>query len=73
MFYQVLHPCRVRPNQPTVFVLLPENADSYQFLVNNSWMAMADGYKLNFVLAGPGNGTCKSLRIPILECSLRRC
>lgn len=49
-------------NQPTVFVMIPENTDSYQFLVNSGWMAMADGYKLNIIIAEPENGMYKSIK-----------
>ena len=47
-------------NQPTVFVLIPEQENSYQFLVKSGWKAMADGYKLNIVLVEPADGVWKS-------------
>lgn len=40
-------------NQPTVFVMVPDGADTWQFLVESGWKAVADASKLYIVMMEP--------------------
>ncbi len=42
-----------RFNQPTIFILVPEETNTYQFLVDSCWMELADREKINIVLLEP--------------------
>lgn len=43
-------------NQPTIFVMVPEKTDSYDFLVESGWKSLADEEKLYIVLMEPDKG-----------------
>lgn len=43
-------------NQPTVFLLIPDGEDPYEFLVKSGWKETADQNKLYMVLLEPGEG-----------------
>lgn len=43
-------------NQPTIFIMVPERRDSYDFLVESGWKCAADEEKLYLVLMEPDNG-----------------
>lgn len=43
-------------NQPTVFVGVPDGVDTYQFLVDSGWKALADKEIFHVVLMEPENG-----------------
>lgn len=44
-------------NQPTIFVMVPDGADTYEFLEKSGWKRMADERQLCIVLMEPENGT----------------
>ncbi len=47
-------------NRPTVFIVVPEGENPYQFLVKSGWKAISDSDELNIVLAEAGEGGWKS-------------
>ncbi len=48
-------------NRPTIFVMIPDGVEPYQFLVDSGWKAVADTDEVNIVLGEPGIGGWKTL------------